>query len=421
MSISSLKQALTVKWQRTLFIMFFAQLITAVGFSSIFPFLPLYVEELGSTSELSLELLAGLVFSAQAFTMMIASPFWGALADRFGRKLMVERSMFGGAVILLLMTFVHSAEELVFLRAIQGLITGTLAASNALVAAIAPRDRTGYAMGLLQVGLGTGIAVGPLIGGALADAFGYGAAFYVTAALLFVAGIMVMLGVKEDFVPKPTTDDPGSKFLGKWRQMLATPGVLMTYGMRFMSQLGRMMIIPILPLFIATLLADDVGVNTFTGLVIGVGAAATTLSASYLGRLGDRIGHRRIVIISVFVAALLYIPQGFVQEGWQMLVLFGLVGVAMGGVIPGISALLSVYTIPGEEGSVYGLDNSIRAAARSIAPLIGSAVALWFGLRGTFIATAAIMLIAGVIAAWRLPRTEIVATTSPVETQTRHW
>lgn len=186
-----LKSAFSIHWQRTLLIVFFAQLMTAVGFSSIFPFLPLYVESLGSTTNLSIEFLAGMVFSAQAITMMIASPFWGALADRYGRKLMVERSMFGGAVLLLLMAFVTSAEQLVVLRAIQGLITGTLAAANALIAAEVPRENTGYAMGLLQVGLGSGVALGPIIGGSIADAYGYSAAFFVTAALLLIAGITV--------------------------------------------------------------------------------------------------------------------------------------------------------------------------------------------------------------------------------------
>ncbi|MCK4976131.1 MAG: MFS transporter, partial [Anaerolineales bacterium] len=135
------------RWQRTLYIIFFAQLVTAVGFSSIFPFLPLYVESLGTVTNLSVEFLAGMVYSAQAFTMMIASPIWGALADRYGRKLMVERSMFGGSIIILLMAFVSSAEQLVFLRAIQGLITGTMAAASALVAATVPRQRLGFSMG----------------------------------------------------------------------------------------------------------------------------------------------------------------------------------------------------------------------------------------------------------------------------------
>src|SRR5512147_666148 len=168
--------------------MFLAQLLTAVGFSSIFPFFPSYVHQLGSSFGWNLDMLSGLVFSAQAFTMMIASPVWGAVADRYGRKLMVERAMFGGTLILLAMAFVTSAEQLVLLRAVQGLVTGTVAAANALVASVTPREHSGYGMGLLQVGQGGGVALGPVIGGWVADQFGYAAAFYIPSVLLLLGG-----------------------------------------------------------------------------------------------------------------------------------------------------------------------------------------------------------------------------------------
>ncbi len=393
-------------WQKTLYILFVAQLFTAVGFSSIFPFLPFYVKELGTTTGMSVELLAGLVFSAQAFTMMLASPFWGALADRYGRKLMVERSMFGGAAILLMMAFVHSAEQLVLLRTIQGLITGTIAAANALVAASVPRQRTGYAMGMLQVGLGSGVALGPLIGGAIADAYGYSAAFYVTAILLFLAGVLVLWGVQENFTKAPAVAKKQNGFVAEWRQILTTPGVVTTYGMRFVSQLGRMLIVPMLPLFIQTLIPDTSHLNTFTGLVVGIGSATTTVSSVFLGRLGDRTGHRRIAIVSALVATGLYWAQSLVTAGWQLLILQALVGIALGGIIPIISALLAAFTQTGEAGAVYGLDNSINAGGRSIAPLLGSAVALWFDLRATFVATALLFLITAVLASRFLPQAQ---------------
>jgi DHA1 family multidrug resistance protein-like MFS transporter len=393
-----------VPWERTLYILAFSQLITTVGFSSIFPFLPLYVEDLGSTTGLSIELLAGLVFSAQAVTMMIASPIWGGLADRFGRKLMIERASYGGAVLLLLMAFVRSAEELVLLRAIQGLITGTIAANNALVAAIAPRQRTGYAMGVLQVAAGTGIAFGPVIGGALADAFGYSYAFYGTAFLLLISGLMVTLGIHEDFDPTQAREKAVGGFVKEWRGIFRTPGMTPTYGMRFLNMLGRMMIFPIAPLFIQQLMHTDEGLNTFIGIVIGAAYGATTISSVYLGRLGDRVGHRRVLIISILAASLLYLPQSLVTTGWQLLVLQVLTGVAVGGVIPSISALLANYSQPGQEGAVYGLDNSINAAGRAVSPLIGSLVATWFTLRATFVATSTILFISFIFAITVLPK-----------------
>ena len=388
----------STNWKRTLYIVFFAQMMAVAGFMTSVPFLPLYVESLGTNTNLSIELLAGLVYSAQAFTMAIASPIWGSLADRHGRKLMVERAMFGGTVILLLMGFVQSAEQLVLLRAVQGLITGTIGAANALVAAGTPREHTGYAMGLLQVGMGIGLAVGPLIGGVIADAAGYAAAFYVTAALLFIAGLLVWWGVEEHFEPPVASKGAAKSFVAEWRHVLSTSGIRVTYGLRFMIQLGRMMIFPIAPLFILTLMPEASGVNTFTGLVVGAASMATTISAVYLGRLSDRVGHHRILIASAVLAAFFYLPQSLVTAGWQLLVLQALVGVCMGGLIPAMSALLAHYTEKGEEGAAYGLDHSITAAARAVAPLIGAGVAAWFGLRATFVVTAFIYLLAAALA-----------------------
>jgi DHA1 family multidrug resistance protein-like MFS transporter len=397
------KQNGVTNWQRTLYILFFAQLMVAVGFSSIFPFLPLYVEELGSTSGLSIEFLSGLVYSAQAFTMMLASPVWGALADRYGRKLMVERSMFGGAAILLLMAFAASAEQLVVLRAVQGLITGTIPAASALLASVTPRQKTGYAMGLLQVGFGTGIAVGPLIGGAAADAFGYNTVFYLTAAMLFLAGLTVLIGVHENFDPAAARNQQKASILSEWRSMLAIPGVAITLVMRFLTSLGRMMIFPIIPLFIQTLMVDPTRLNTFTGLVLGVSSGATTVSAVFLGKLGDRTGFRKVLIVSMAVLAGLYALQGFVTSEWQLLFLQALVGVAVGGVLPIISALLANYIKAGGEGAVFGLDSSINAAGRSAAPLLGAAVATGWGYPVTFVTTGFVFLISTLLAIRRLP------------------
>jgi DHA1 family multidrug resistance protein-like MFS transporter len=75
----------------------------------------------------------------------------------------------------------------------------------------------------------------------------------------------------------------------------------------------------------------------------------------------------------------------------------------MGGVIPSISALLTRYSNEGSEGAVFGLDNSVRAGARAIAPLIGAAIALAFGLRVTFLATGLIFMFGALLAGLRLP------------------
>lgn len=393
-------------WRRILYIMFVAQLFSATGFSVTFPFMPLYVKHLGTFTGISLDFWAGAAFSAQAFTMMIAAPIWGALADRYGRKLMVARAMFGGTIMLALMAFVRSAEELVLLRTIQGFITGTDSAANALVASTAPREKAGYAMGLLQVSMWGGIALGPLLGGFLAEAFGYAIPFLVTAVMLFIAGMLVWFGIDENFEPSEHITQNHPSFVAGWRHVLSMPGVPLTYTLRFLNALSRSMIVPILPLFIATLIADGQGVSAITGLIVGIPSAAVTASAIYFGRLGDRIGHRRIVIMCAGAAALCYIPQSFVNEPTHLLLLQILTGAASGGLLASPSALLARYTEPGEEGAVYGLDNSIVSGGRAAAPLVGAAIALWFGYRGVFLMTGVILLLMVFLAVRWLPEAD---------------
>jgi MFS transporter, DHA1 family, multidrug resistance protein len=420
-------------WQRTLWIVFFAQVCTAIGFSMIFPFLPLYVESLGTNTDIGLEFWAGMVFSAQALTMMIASPVWGAIADRYGRKLMLERAMFGGMIVIALMAFVRTAEELVLIRAIQGLITGTVAAANALVASVAPRERTGYAMGVVQVALWSGVALGPVIGGVLADAFGYRVPFLITAGLLGSAGVLIHIGVQENFQRTPQTDAEGKSygFLGGWKHVLGMRGVMQTYAIRFMAGLSRTMLIPIMPLFVVLLLTENAvllvpdnfasvaavlaGVSTITGLVVGARSAASTFSAVYLGRLGDRIGHRKIVIWCSLAAALLAVPVAFVTATWQLLALTFLSGLAVGGLVAAPSALLARYTDPGEEGAVYGLDNSVMAGARALAPLVGAGIAALFGLRVAFLASAGLFGLMLVVAVLLLPDDPLVEPDAPAQ------
>lgn len=388
-------------WHRTLAIVFFAQFAMTLGFGVVFPFLPLYIAELGSRTNLGVEFLAGLVFSAQAFTMMISSPVFGVLADRYSRKQITAWGMFGVGFTMLMMGLANSAEELIFWRAVQGLVAGGISAATALVAAAVPRQRVGFALGLVQVALWAGVAAGPLLGGVLADARGYHFPFQVTAVLMFTAGISVLLGIREPVVEEAPEGEtavssrPG--FWSEWRRLLTTAPMPIIFSLRFMVGLGNMIISPIAPLFIMSLLPNSSNANTLTGLVSGVGGAASTITAVYFGRLGDRIGHRTILKVCAIAAGLFYLPQAWVTTAWQLLVLQALTGAALGGMITAIAALLAQHSDEGDEGSIYGLDSSVFAASRVVAPLLGAGIAAWIGLRSVFTFTSVLFLLTAVL------------------------
>ena len=313
-------------WRRTLGLLVVAQFSSALGFSIIFPFLPLYLKELGSSTNLSIEVLSGLVFSVPAVTMTIASPFWGVVADRYGRKMMVVRAGCGGAVMILVMGFVQTAEQLIFLRGVQGLITGVVSACSALVAAVTPRERTGYAMGLLQVGFWCGVSTGPLLGGVLSDLIGFRATFVVTSVLLLLSGLGVWLGVDEPFERSEQVQSGRFGFLEDWRRILSNPQLDFTLLLRFLNAIGRSVLDPVLPLFVLSLVTGPARAATSTGVVVGAASAASTVTSVYLGRLGDRTGHARVALACGIGAAVLYASVIFVGNLWQLLVLYALTG-----------------------------------------------------------------------------------------------
>ena len=386
-------------WQRNLYIIWVSQLVAIIGFSVVFPFLPYYVQELGVTELHQVELWSGVLFATQAVTMAIFAPIWGTLSDRYGRKLMVQRAMFGGAVTLAAMGFAQDVWQLAVLRAIQGMLTGTVSAATTLVASSTPRERSGYALGLLQMAIWSGASVGPLLGGLVADTWGYRAAFWVTGILLFLAGLTVWRFVEEDFEP-PTRDKdrPGEGFWEGVRLVVHQRPLLSLFSIRFIMRMGVRLIGPVLPLFVQTLVPPTARLATITGLISGVQAGASAIGAVTLGRASDRIGYRRVLLACTVGAAILYVPQFFVTTPWQLLVLQGAVGLVMSGVLASTSALLATLAPEGRQGAVYGVDASVVSAANAVGPMLGATIAATVGLRAPFLLTAgALALAAGLV------------------------
>jgi DHA1 family multidrug resistance protein-like MFS transporter len=394
-------------WKRNLYVIWVAELVAIAGFAVIFPFLPYYVQELGVTDLHEVELWSGVIFAAQAVTMAIFAPIWGSVADRYGRKLMVQRAMFGGAVVIAAMGFVQNVEQLVILRLIQGMLTGTVPAATTLVASSAPRDRSGYALGLLQMAVWTGASVGPLVGGVLADAWGYRAAFLVTGSLLFLAGLTVWRLVEEDFTP-PTQDesDPESGFWYGIKLVIHNRRLLSLFTIRAIVRTATRLMGPILPLFIQSLVPPTTRIASLTGLISGVRAASGAIGAVTLGRASDRLGYRRVLLACATAVTLLYIPQFFVTNPWQLLVLQGVLGLVMSGVLASISALMANLAPEGHQGAVYGVDASVVAMANAVGPMLGATVAATLGLRAPFMLAAGLFFVATVLAWILVPTAE---------------
>lgn len=401
-------------WQRNLGALFIAQTMTMVAFSFVFPFLPLYIQSLGITDTTEAAQWAGVAIAATALSMSVAQPIWGNLADRHGRRPMVLRSMIGSSVTIFLMGMVTSVPQLVALRFVQGMVSGTLAAANALAAGSVPKHRLGFILGLMQVAVFIGTSVGPLIGGVLADNWGYRVPFFAAAALMLSGTAVVVTFVHEDFVP-PSASAPKSGPLAEARSLLGLSSLPMLVTVVFLIQLGAQVISPVLTLFIAELNGEE-NAATVAGIVIAGTGVMSAVAALALGRLGDRIGHTVILTACLAGAAVAYFPQALVREVWQLLLLRMVLGVFLGGLMPSANTLLANLVPRERRGAAFGLTATAASLSNGVGPLSGAAIATGLGIRAIFVCTGFLYVMAFAWALLGLQRRPLPAMARRVDT-----
>jgi DHA1 family multidrug resistance protein-like MFS transporter len=386
-------------WRRTLYAITIAQTLAIVGFSLRVPFLPFYLQDLGAKSIDEATIWSGLLSAGGAGVMTITAPVWGVISDRHGRKPMVLRAMFAASITVGLMAVATAPWHLLVLRLIEGGLAGTVTASTALVAAAAPKERLGFSLGLVQTAVFSGSSLGPLIGGVLADQIGYRPTFLVSSAMLLTGGLIVVFLVQERFERQPAGPERGIAALRAGAAWMLAPLMVTMIGMLFIIRLASSAVQPIIPLYVAVIGHEAAqNASTLAGFALGILGLTSAVSAVYLGRLGDQMGHKRILVACIFAAGLLYLPMAAVQAPWHLIVLQGLFGIAAGGLIPAANALVGAATAPERRGALYGVTSAASSFGGFIGPLAGAGIAASLGFRVTFIAVAVLLLALGVVA-----------------------
>ena len=387
-------------WQRNLWAIFVAELLVMIGFSFVFPFLPLYIEKLGHYTVQQASVWAGIAEGAGGIGMFISSPIWGILADRYGKKPMVLRAMFGGAITVALLAIAPNVAFILGMRFIQGVFSGTVAAASALVASMTPSNKRPFAMGVLMTAIYIGNSVGPLIGGYAADKLGFTITFIITGALLASGGLIILFMVKEKFEPPKAKEKVSLKSVIK---MAGSPQILPLLVIQFCLYAGPNMVAPIIPLLMQQLnpLGDAA---TAAGIAIAIAGAMAGITATIVGRLGERVPIKTILMVCCFGTALAYIPPLFVTTVPQLTVFIGLRGLVNGGITTTSYTLLSLSVPENKQGIIFGLGQSATSLGNGIGPLVGGALGSSIGLKHVFAFTTAMYLLATVLIIFTLPK-----------------
>lgn len=363
-----------------------SQFLSIMGFAFALPFAAFFMqEELGVVRQAELNMWVGLFSASAAGTMAIAAPFWGMLADRHGKRIMLVRANFAGAAALSLMGTVESPGALIALRLLQGALTGTMTAAQTYLAGSTPVDRRGLAMGGLSAAVFSGSMAGAFAGGWIAHWLGYRAAFFCSGLLLLAAGVLVLALSRDRPVRPPPRGSPlqtGSPsrnpLSAKLWSVLAMIGAI-----AFVRQSDM----AFLPLLVQDVHGSMDQVSVWSGSLYACGSVAGLLAGLSAGWLSDHVKPLRLVVFAALLAALFCGSQMAVHS-FAVLFPVRFFAVLFGGTLePVLNAWLAKHIPVERQGLAFGLASTLRSAGWALGPIVAGAIAA-VNLRAVFGAVA---------------------------------
>jgi MFS transporter, DHA1 family, multidrug resistance protein len=370
-----------INWKKNLFVIWISQFLSIAAFGSSLTFIPFYIQKLGVTDNAIRNMHVANFVALGSLSFCLMSPIWGFLADIYGRRLMLLRSNFISALLLPLMAFVPNVGMLLLLRFILGAFSGTVTASQTLIASTTPVENRGFALGTISSALFSGSMAGMFFGGFIVDKYGYTITFIATGALLFISGILVLFWVEDDFQKTITLKEKLADFKFRVPRFGSVWFILIL--LLFMG-FARMFDKPFLPVLVEKINGLDKAA-TWTGIIASITAIAGIISGSLLGWLADKTSAPRVAIWSALLAGLLMIPQALANS---LLLLtsarFGMIFFA-GGLDPVFQIWLAKCTPDDKRGMFFGWASSAKTLGWVLAALCSGSIAMFAGVRWVFI------------------------------------
>jgi len=370
------------------------------GFTLVMPFLPLFIGQLGVTDPGQIAMWTGVSLGITPAMTAILAPAWGRLGDRFGRKIMVERSLVSFVVLFAAMAFVTKAWHVLAIRAAQGLFAGYGSLSVAMAAESAPRDRMPSAIGLVQTAQRIGPGVGPLIGGALAGLVGLRRAFLVTA-VFYAAGLVLVHVMYDEQAthavaanprdlenlsnpenppnpsnlsnpPNPSnpSNPPNPSTRVTFRNVLAFQNFILMMVVIFGLQFVDRSFGPVLPLYVEQAGRTHAQVAMVSGVLFSIMACTGALGHHFCGRLVKRFPMRVVIAGGAAVAAAGSAMVGVSGNVFVMSAASTLLGLGIGAAMTAAYSAAGSVIPAGAHGAGFGVLTSASLVGMASSPFI---------------------------------------------------
>lgn len=378
--------------KKNLYLLMVSNFLVSISMTMIMPFLSLYIATFGNYSQDHIQRWSGYIFGVTFLAAFLVSPLWGKIGDRHGFKPILIFTSVGMALSLYLMGEVSSVSHLFFLRIFMGIVTGFVGVSNAFIARQTPKKESGRVLGTLQLGSVTGMLFGPLIGGYLADVFGFKQTFYLSSIALFIVALLVTFVLK-DTVKHTANTTKNEKVPNTIAYILHIRVLTMMMIATSLVQIANFSLQPLLSLYVKELVPHTNNIALLSGLAFSATGFGNLIMTRRWGILGDQHGYEKIIGYLLIGSAIAIIPMAFVNSMTLFIFLRFLFGIVIGGLIPLTTAYIRLASPISIQGEVLGYNQSARFLGNVIGPVIGGELASFFSISFVFIFTAFMFLL----------------------------
>lgn len=384
---------------RNLFAVTAASFMGFTGFTLVMPFLPLYIRQLGVTDLGAITMWTGISLGITPAITALLSPIWGKLADRFGRKIMVERSLISFSVLMAATAFVTKPWHVLAIRAVQGIFAGYGAICVTMAAESAPRDRMAQSIGVVQTAQRLGPAVGPVIGGVLAGLLGLRHAFLVTAAS-YAAALGMVFFMYDERVTHAAGEREATGPV-RFRDVLAFENFILIMAVVFGIQFVDKSFEPVLPLYIEQIGTAHRLVPLLTGIVLSIVACTGALGHHFCGKLLRRHSPQAVIASATAVGGVGVALFAIGRYEAVLMVAAALVGAGIGAAMTAAYTAAGSVMPPGSQGTGFGVLSSAPLVALAVSPVVAGFLGAT-SIRAVFLVDVVLMGVAAIAVRQRM-------------------
>jgi MFS transporter, DHA1 family, multidrug resistance protein len=374
------------------------------------PFLPLYLEQLGLTDIGDISLWSGLSLGVTPAVTAFMAPLWGRLGDRYGRKIMVERSLVSFVIVMAAMAYVTRPWHVLALRAVQGLFAGYGALTLTMAADSAPKEETAYAIGFVQTAQRLGPALGPVFGGMVAQSVGLRWTFLVTAGFYAVAAILVAAMYEERGITTHAAAAQSGRVT--FRNVLAFENFLLLMVVIFGLQFVDRSFGPVLPLFVATLGPSGGRIAVVAGLLFSIAAAFAAVGNYACGPLLRRSSARAVIASACATGAAGVGGYLMTSNAWWLALPTAVFGVAIGAATTAAYTAASTVIPMDARGAGFGLLTTASLVGLAVSPIVNGMLGAT-SIRAVFVLDAVLLAALAVLVSRVMISGTLPAPTSP--------